>query len=476
MLRLTGGFYMIELKEMTFQSFLNNAVKKANKTNSKQLISWTNKINSVDLLSVFETAKELNKDRIFWTNSSNDFTLVGIGSVQKIIAHENRFQRLEEQWENIRKDALIYNPYEDLGTGLVSIGGMSFDPKRQKSKLWDKFPTSQLTIPEYVLTQDKDNYYLTANLHVDGNTAVEQVVNNVSQVKEMILHPSTVSHESIQKVLAKQEIEPEKWKNTVKQAVQNIKQEQVNKIVLAREMRLTLNRQANIGRMLRRLKETQPNSYIFAFEHGDNCFLGATPERLVQVKGEKLLSTCLAGTSPRGKTIAEDEKIAHALFNDPKNREEHDYVVQMIKKSIEKYCENINIPDEPVVFPLRNLQHLYTPVTARLKKEYTVFDIVKKLHPTPALGGVPRDKALAFIRENELLDRGWYGAPIGWLDSQANSEFAVALRSGLVQNDEVSLFAGCGVMRDSDPEMEYEETNVKFLPMLTILEDTDESY
>ena len=476
MLRLTGGFYMIELKEMTFQSFLYKAVNKANKTSSKQLISWTNKINPLDLLSVFETAKELNKDRIFWTNSSNDFSLVGIGSVQKLIAHENRFQQLEEQWENILQHAMINNPYENIGTGLVTVGGMSFDPKRQKSKLWGKFPTSQMTIPEYVFVQDQDNFYLTTNVYVDGNIAVEQVINNISKVKEKLLHASTVSNEPKQKVVSKQEIEPEKWKESVKQAVQKIKKEQAKKIVLAREIRLKLNRHAHISRMLRRLKETQPNSYIFAFEHEDNCFLGATPERLVQVKGKKLLSTCLAGTSPRGKTIQEDEKIAQDLLNDRKNREEHDYVVQMIKNSIEKYCENIEIPDEPIVFPLRNLQHLYTPVTARLKTEHTVFDIVKKLHPTPALGGVPREKALAFIRENELLDRGWYGAPIGWLDSQANSEFAVAIRSGLVQGDEVSLFAGCGVMRDSDPNMEYEETNVKFLPMLTILEDTDESY
>src|SRR5699024_3821605 len=98
------------------------------------------------------------------------------------------------------------------------------------------------------------------------------------------------------------------------------------------------------------------------------------------------------------------------------------------------------------------------------------------IHPTPALGGVPRQKALKFIRENEFMDRGWYGAPVGWLDSSRQSEFAVAIRSELVHNDEVNLFAGCGVMRDSDPEMELEETKVKFLPMLNVLEDNDGSY
>ena len=111
-----------------------------------------------------------------------------------------------------------------------------------------------------------------------------------------------------------------------------------------------------------------------------------------------------------------------------------------------------------------------------LKKQVSIFEIVKQLHPTPALGGEPREESLAFIREHESLDRGWYGAPVGWLDSNDNGEFVVAIRSGLIKPLEASLFAGCGVMGDSDPEMEYEETNVKFMPMLHMLEDEDEAY
>jgi len=148
----------------------------------------------------------------------------------------------------------------------------------------------------------------------------------------------------------------------------------------------------------------------------------------------------------------------------------------MIRNSIENYCSDVQIPKEPIIYPLKNLQHLYTPVTATLKNGQSIFDIIKQLHPTPALGGVPREKSLAFIRDHELLDRGWYGSPVGWLDSNQNAEFAVAIRSGLIQGDEASLFAGCGIMKDSDPEAEYEETNIKFLPMLSVLEEHHESY
>lgn len=467
---------MIELKEMTLRSFLYKVKEKAETKNTKVLFSWTKKIAPKDAIHIFDVAESLGKDRIFWRNHTGTLTFVGIGSVLQLIAEENRFQQLQRKWEEILQQAIIHNPYNEVGTGLVTLGGMSFDPLRPKSSLWEKYPTSQLTIPEYVFVQHKDQFYLTMNRLVHEDENIHKLYETLQKEEQTLLHSEFNDVSVHHRIMEKKEIEPERWKDTVSLAVEEIKQQKAKKIVLAREMRIRLNEKAHIPILLRKLLETQPNSYIFAFEHGDHCFLGATPERLVQVEGENLLSTCLAGTARRGQTVEEDERIAQELLNDQKNRKEHDYVVKMIKESIEPYCENVHIPKEPVVYPLRNLQHLYTPVTAKLKRQFSVFDIIEQLHPTPALGGVPKEKALQFMRDHELLDRGWYGAPIGWLDSNENSEFAVAIRSGLVQKDEISLFAGCGVMRDSTPEMEYEETNMKFLPMLTILEDHHESY
>src|SRR5699024_5457512 len=177
--------------------------------------------------------------------------------------------------------------------------------------------------------------------------------------------------------------------------------------------RIKFEKNIKISTVLQILLKIQANSFVFAFEKGEDCIVGATPERLIKLKNNQLLSTCLAGTAPRGKTEKEDLEIAEQLFYDEKNREEHDYVVQMIRGSIEKYCDNVQIPNEPIIYPLKNLQHLYTPVTATLKDGESIFDIIEHLHPTPALGGVPKEKSLAFIRDHELLDRGWYGSPIG---------------------------------------------------------------
>lgn len=459
---------MIEIKEEQLEHILDRAIQSITSDDVFQLVSVTKRINKVDPLHFFEGSKTLNKDRTFWTSTTDNYCLAGVGNAYEISADEARFEITENRWNNLLDEAIIYNPYQVPGTGIVALGGMAFDPKKEKTALWESFKPSQFTVPEYMLTKNDNSYYFTVNIVVKKDDHPVQLAKGIVEIEtELFNHQKPETENAV--ISKKKEIMPEQWKETVRLATEEIRRKQTEKIVLAREMRLKFNKQAKIGQILKKLMGTQSNSYIFAFERGEDCFVGATPERLVRLEKEHLLSTCLAGTAPRGKTPEEDRKISNDLLHDDKNRQEHDFVVEMIKQSIKKYCTDINIPEEPVIYPLKNLQHLYTPVTAVLKNSYSIFDIIKQLHPTPALGGTPRKESLEFIREHEVLDRGWYGAPVGWLDSNKNGEFAVAIRSGLIQGDEASLFAGCGVVKDSSPEAEYEETNIKFLPMLSVL-------
>ena len=148
---------------------------------------------------------------------------------------------------------------------------------------------------------------------------------------------------------------------------------------------------------------------------------------------------------------------------------EHGFVVEMIKAALEESCEEIILPDKPQLMKIRDIQHLYTPVIGKCHKDASLLLLVERLHPTPALGGLPKQEAVEKIREVEELDRGFYAAPLGWVDYQGNGEFAVSIRSGLIQGKEASLFAGCGVVADSDSESEYLETSLKFTPMLRAL-------
>jgi menaquinone-specific isochorismate synthase len=169
----------------------------------------------------------------------------------------------------------------------------------------------------------------------------------------------------------------------------------------------------------------------------------------------------------------DDKLLGDSLLNDDKNLIEHQYVVDMIKSAMEDTCSEVVIPQHPRLLKLKHIQHLYTPVKGRINQESSLLSLVERLHPTPALGGFPKEKAVEKIREVEDLDRGFYAGPLGWFDHQGNGEFAVAIRSGLIQGNEASLFAGCGVVGDSLSDLEFEETKIKFKPMLSALGGLD---
>ncbi|WP_042143024.1 isochorismate synthase MenF [Paucisalibacillus sp. EB02] len=458
---------MVEVKEETLKSTLEKVIGNLNSSESK-LVSFTKKIELINPLHFFEAGLYLHMNRSFWMSTLNDFTMVGIGNAFSITEEQSGITGLESKWKTLIRDAVIHNPYKVSGTGISAIGGMDFDPKKPRTDLWNAFSKNELRIPKFMLVVHGTATYLTVTLHVNGNDEPEELDNIVTEQEELLL-TYQAKQQHTPSIIDRIEVEPNQWKSLVQKTTEYISKSTIDKVVLARELQLTFSEKVNITEALKSLMESQPTSYIFAYENEQNSFIGATPERLVKVEHNELLSTCLAGTAPRGITEEEDNEIGYQLLHDQKNLEEHDFVVQMIKKSIEQFCVGLQIPDKPVLYKLRNLQHLYTPVRGALQEGYSIFDVIKKLHPTPALGGEPREKALSYIREHELLDRGWYGAPFGWVDSYQNGEFAVAIRSGLIQGDKASLFAGCGVVKESDPETEYEETRIKFLPMLTIL-------
>lgn len=448
---------------------LVEALKQIRPNEKYRLASITKKIEKNNLLHVFEGAKLLNKDRFFWMNASRSLAFTGVGKAQTLESNENHLAATEAQWKALLEEAIVDNPYPAVpGTGIVAFGGMAFDPLAVKTNLWKHFKQNQFYIPEAMLTEYDGDYYLTLNVILHQADHAEKVADYLHEFGKTFLEGQTFQAQDLQ-IEKETEIDPHKWKQSIQRATKEITEKKAEKIVLAREVRLQFNQKTNIASVLQKLIHTQQNSYIYAFESGGDCFVGATPERLVKVENNDLLSTCLAGTASRGKTEKEDKKIGYQLLHDRKNRQEHEFVVEMIKNALIKSCTNVDIPKEPILYPLKNLQHLYTPITGQLKDNYSIFDVVAALHPTPALGGTPTAESLAFIRKHERLDRGWYGAPIGWVDSNHNGEFAVAIRSGLIQGNEASLFAGCGVVADSDPDLEYEETKIKLLPMLNVL-------
>jgi isochorismate synthase len=259
------------------------------------------------------------------------------------------------------------------------------------------------------------------------------------------------------------------WEALVEDAARACRTGALEKVVLARAVRARAQAPFDPAVALERLRDAYPNAYVFAVARGPRCFLGATPERLVRLRDGAVDAACLAGSAPRGETPEEDARLGTALLASVKDRAEHAVVVRSVRAALEGVCSDVHSPDVPRLLRLRNVQHLYTPVDGQVSWPTCVLDLVQRLHPTPAVGGYPREGALRFIRAREGLDRGWYAGPVGWLDRRGDGEFAVALRSALLHGAEATLFAGSGIVAQSRASDEYAETCLKLHPMLNAL-------
>ncbi|MBZ5978231.1 MAG: isochorismate synthase [Leuconostoc gelidum] len=249
-----------------------------------------------------------------------------------------------------------------------------------------------------------------------------------------------------------------------------ISNDKLKKVVLGRQHQYALSDTLLASALVHALI-TQKNTYHVILKYQQEMFVSATPECLVKVTDGQVKTAAVAGTIRRGNTQTEDKLLGDALLNSHKNQQEHRYVVNNIYQKLQNMTTNLYLPSQPILLQNRQLQHLYTPISANLIKEYTVLDVVNALHPTPALGGVPQEEALHYIKVHERLPRGLFAAPIGYYTSNNSGEFVVGIRSMYINQvaHTATLFAGAGIVSDSNATQEYQETNLKLEPMRQLL-------
>ncbi|WHY76557.1 isochorismate synthase [Neobacillus sp. WH10] len=463
---------MVTIQETEIKERGLLAVNRAKELGRPILISEVHKMDMINPLSFFNVGKDrYSGERFFWKDPADEIVLIGLGISKQIQSDQatDRFFHVEREWKSFLEESLIFNPYTKIGIGPLMFGGFSFDPYKEKTDLWSKYADSLFHIPKYLLSIIDGETYLTTNIVFTTNDDLSLFSKIAEERNQLLLSLKRNDRGKCAALLETKEISPEKWKHAVDGVVKELTNGPLKKVVLARELRLVFNDQVVADTVLNHLYTQQPASFIFAFESNGDCFIGASPERLVKKHGSEVYSTCLAGSISRGNTDEEDRILGKTLLNDQKNLIEHGFVVEMIKEALEESCEEIILPDKPQLLKNRDIQHLYTPVIGKCNKDASLLLLVERLHPTPALGGLPKKAAVEKIRQVEELDRGFYGAPLGWVDYKQNGEFAVSIRCGLLQGNEASLFAGCGVVADSNSESEYLETSLKFTPMLRAL-------
>ena len=462
---------------LTLRDWIATGVTQAARRNRPVLLSRVSRGPLLDPLEFFAHAQQRGLAAFFWERADDHFSLASAGLTYSLSAEgAARFETIEAAWRNLLADAVVENDEPDQwGIGPLLAGGFRFDaPNPTATARWEGYPDGRLNLPEVQLTRRADGTFLTLNLLVTVHTDPQSEAERLSRLCAQLLTPRPARRANAPQLLDQQDVMPATaWKGLVGQAVGAIRGGAFQKVVLAREVRLRAADPLDVPDALARLRRHYSGATLFAVAEAltSRCFLGATPERLVRLAEGEVRTIGLAGSAPRGETEAEDQRLGAELLDSPKNQEEHAIVVRMLRSALEKACQHVWAESTPRLLKLSNVQHLYTPVLGRLAagSNIGILKVVELLHPTPALGGFPRQPALAWLRKHEGLDRGWYAAPVGWLDQRGEGEFVVAIRSALVEGNEASLYAGCGIVADSNPDSEYAESCLKLKPMTTAL-------
>jgi isochorismate synthase len=467
-------------------SLIGEAGGRAVKSGRRVLVSISERIPLRDPLAALEAcyrslASEMQlADHVsgmaYWARPSQGFAIAAFGAAAVLSpTGHDRFAAVDDEWRWLLSNALIESDsVESPAVGPILIGGFSFDAEGPRTERWRGFPSAHMIVPQVHLTNLHGETWVTVSTLVgeDGKSAAGP--ETLARYREVLsttdLHLPRLDGASIEVI---DDLPENEWRTIVGDAVDEIRAGDLRKVVLARSVHGSSAKPVNAFDVLHRLSDTHRDALIFGYWRDGKVFAGASPERLAQLDGREISASSLAGTVRRGVTPEEDARLAAELEASEKDLIEHAAVREMLHEILSEVGVNVSAPDSPEILTLSNVHHLHTEVRANLCDDYSLLDVVGRLHPTPAVGGTPRGRALEFIREKEQLDRGWYAAPVGWMDRN-RGEFAVALRSGIIEADKFALYAGCGIVGDSDPEEELAESILKLEPMrLAIAGDTD---
>jgi menaquinone-specific isochorismate synthase len=335
------------------------------------------------------------------------------------------------------------------------------------------FSAATVFLPRWQVASRKDCSVIVANLVIDFEVNLDNLIEEINQTFKFIhsfAHKNIPNNSDYISRPTHNITDKSNFKSSVTSALKSIQLNHINKVVLASAVDISSPTAFKQINSLNNLRISHPDCYIFSTSNGQGKnFIGASPERLIKIQNKELETDALAGSAPRGKTAAEDAYFADGLLSSEKERREH----QVVSNFIVERLSNLGFTPQrlplPCLLQLSNIQHLWTPIRAKVPTDVHPLEIVAELHPTPAVAGDPRDIALEQIRRYETFDRCLYAAPLGWIDHRGNSEFIVGIRSALIEGRNARLYAGAGIVAGSDPDKELAEIQLKLQALLKAL-------
>jgi salicylate biosynthesis isochorismate synthase len=419
-------------------------------------------------------ASRLASDRWFcWEQPDRDgFALAALGSAHEATSRgPGRFEDLVDACAQLARDRIGDEPAAlPAGAGPVWVGGFAFDPRGCAAGEWSSFPPALMVLPELALVREHGRTLLTVVL-VSGSGADEALSRVGARLGALrsvaglpMLDPDPAGESRVRSANP-----PETYERAVAAAVRRIRARELEKVVLAREVRVEAHAALDPAAIFGAVRDLFPSCFCFCCGSPEAAFLGASPELLVRRRGAGAATVALAGSTRRSADPAVDDHLGEQLLRSPKNRGEHEVVVRRIERRLRPHSVWVEAEAEPGVAKVANIQHLATPIHAQLANPRSALELAGLLHPTPAVGGEPHEPAVALIEALEGLDRGWYAGPVGWMDAAEDGELCVAIRSALLRDRTAHLYVGNGIVADSDPESELAETELKLDALLPLL-------
>jgi isochorismate synthase len=415
----------------------------------------------------------------FWCMEQPDrdgFALAALGQAAVIErSGSDRFAEVARRARELGRRSSADDPADDAaappGSGPVFVGGFSFAPEGGAAPEWSSFAPARLVLPELALARHGGEARLTVCVSVDGDEHPEALLER-ARARLAELAPASmplIDPDPVERVQVASAAPPSHFEEAVRRATERIGAGGLEKVVLAREVRVHAPAELDPAPVFGALRDVFPACYCYLAGTPEGAFVGASPELLVRREGARAQTVALAGTTRRSADPAVDDLLGEQLLQSAKDRSEHEIVARRIERTLDPVSLWTAAAERPGLVKVHNVQHLATPIRAQLRRPLGAVELAGLLHPTPAVGGEPRDAALPLIPALEGLDRGWYAGAVGWTDLAEDGEFCVALRCALLRERTAHLYAGCGIVRDSEPSAELAESEVKLEALLPLL-------
>ncbi len=405
--------------------------------------------------------------KLFWMNREKSEWIAGIGEADRI--------EISESGPNDRSFLVLEEAMKQKNPHARYIGGFCFNNLQEQNRLWSAFSPGLFILPLISIEFRDGKASMSCAVWLkpgdDRQKALEQLLAALSAVSAGDSAPEAAAIPEMTQV----SYCPDKaqWIENCETILRNFDEGKLDKVILARQTELSFAGKVPAIRFLLDYPFPENTAYRFYFEPVEgHAFISFTPERLYRRDGDMLETEALAGTVTKEALKADDSVASELLLNSEKDIREHRFVKDTIYRELQPVCSDIDMQEKVGVLQLNRLAHLLARCKARLLPEFSNDStVLRQLHPTPAVGGVPREKAMSLILSIEPFCRGWYAAPVGWLSRDA-AEFAVGIRSALVNDDRVYLYSGAGLVRGSNPESEWEEVDQKIGDILAITQQT----